>query len=145
MAPKIAENSISCDDIRASLASAAEDLKTRFLAGESVVALVQARAAIIDQHLVELWERHLGVEAISVDDDFFALGGDSLAALEMTVRLGERLGVDLPDALLFANATPRALALAVDEHRGAGSASEVVPSAPVAGAGGDPPQLSSGE
>jgi thioester reductase-like protein len=33
--------------------------------------------------LADLWRRVLGVEAVGPDDDFFALGGDSLAVLEV--------------------------------------------------------------
>ena len=42
--------------------------------------LVVAPTTPLERTIVESWERALGVEAISVDDDFFALGGDSLAA-----------------------------------------------------------------
>ena len=57
MAPTIADKTISYGEIRASLAAAGDDLKARFKAGESVIELVHARAAVIDRHLVELWDR----------------------------------------------------------------------------------------
>jgi len=41
---------------RDALAKAAEDLKARFLAGESVVELVHARSRLIDDLLVQLWD-----------------------------------------------------------------------------------------
>ena len=47
------------DKIRESLASAGGELRERFLAGESVVDLVHARAAFIDDVLVGLWRDHL--------------------------------------------------------------------------------------
>ena len=57
--------------IRDSLASAGEDLKARFEAGESVVDLVHARSALIDDLLVRLWnERKMHCEAALV-----AVGG----------------------------------------------------------------------
>jgi len=43
---------------RAALAAASENLKNRFLAGESVVTLVHLRASIVDEILVNLWHRH---------------------------------------------------------------------------------------
>src|SRR5210317_1128543 len=46
-------------DIRESLASASEDLRARFLAGESVVTLVHARADLIDGVLTGLWREHI--------------------------------------------------------------------------------------
>jgi [protein-PII] uridylyltransferase len=45
---------------RAALDAADADLKRRFLAGESVVELVHARAAIVDELLTELWQSHAG-------------------------------------------------------------------------------------
>jgi len=67
-----------------------------------------------EEAVIEVWERVLATEPIGVDDDFFALGGDSLAALEMIVALGERLGRNLGEDLAFANSTPRELAEAID-------------------------------
>ena len=45
--------------IRESLVSANEDLRARFLRGDSVVDLVHARAAQIDEVLVGLWREHV--------------------------------------------------------------------------------------
>jgi len=45
---------------RAALDAADEDLKRRFLAGDSVVDLVHERAAIVDTLLTELWHTHIG-------------------------------------------------------------------------------------
>jgi amino acid adenylation domain-containing protein len=45
----------------------------------------------IERYLVRLWEELLGVEEVSVLDDFFALGGNSLLAF----RLRRRAGADL--------------------------------------------------
>ena len=55
--------------LRESLASAADALRARFLAGESVVDLVHARAALIDAAVIELWREHLetlGVALVAV-------------------------------------------------------------------------------
>lgn len=57
MAQTIVENSVSYGNIRSALAATNDDLKARFEAGESVVDLVHARAAVIDEVLVELWQR----------------------------------------------------------------------------------------
>lgn len=43
-------------------------------------------------------------------DDFFDLGGDSLAAEELLTRLSARLGTDLPGWLLLDHPSPEALA-----------------------------------
>jgi thioesterase domain-containing protein/acyl carrier protein len=46
----------------------------------------------LELQLTQLWEELLGVSAIGTGDDFLALGGDSLAAVELTLRLERRFG-----------------------------------------------------
>ncbi len=58
---------------RASLAATDADLKNRFLAGESVVDLVHARAAATDELLRELWQTHMG--QLCGDVALVAVGG----------------------------------------------------------------------
>ncbi|MFC5288485.1 SDR family NAD(P)-dependent oxidoreductase [Actinokineospora guangxiensis] len=48
-----------------------------------------------------IWRDLLGVAEIGPDDDFFALGGDSLLALRFLTLLRERTGADHPIARLF--------------------------------------------
>ncbi len=57
--------------IRDALAKAGDDLKARFEAGESVVALVHARAEQIDELLIELWNDHVK----DCDAALIAVGG----------------------------------------------------------------------
>jgi len=62
---------MSYGPIRDTLAKAADDLKARFEAGESVVELVHARARQIDELLVQLWEEHVDDRAAGL----VAVGG----------------------------------------------------------------------
>lgn len=57
----------------------------------------------------------LGVEDVSPDDDFFALGGDSILALDVFVRLRAELGRAPRAAEIFRHRTPRALARIFDD------------------------------
>ena len=68
--------------------------------------------------IIEAWEGVLSLEPIGIDDDFFALGGDSLAALEMIIALGLALDRTIREDLAFVNTTPRTLAEAIEaaEH-----------------------------
>lgn len=59
MAQTIVDNSTSYVEIRAALAAASDELKKRFEAGDSVVDLVHARAAVIDEQLNKLWRHEL--------------------------------------------------------------------------------------
>jgi acyl-CoA synthetase (AMP-forming)/AMP-acid ligase II/acyl carrier protein len=52
----------------------------------------------------------LGVAPNSAEDDFFALGGDSLAAIELTVVLEERFSVRLDPTDVLRSPTPAAVA-----------------------------------
>ena len=61
--------------------------------------------ADVGERLVQLWEELLGITDIAPDDDFFALGGDSLVALRL-VRLVERdLGIQLSLTRIFERST----------------------------------------
>ena len=59
----------------------------------------------------------LGLDEVGVLDGFFELGGDSLSAVRLLVRLREAGLPDLSPATFFAAPTPAGLALAVDGDR----------------------------
>ena len=59
------------DKLRESLESSAEQLRERFMAGESVVDLVHARAAQIDEVLLGLWRDHVAATGAAL----VAVGG----------------------------------------------------------------------
>jgi phthiocerol/phenolphthiocerol synthesis type-I polyketide synthase E len=52
-----------------------------------------------------LWKEALGVEDIRQNDDFFALGGDSLSLVQVAAQLRERLRIDLPLSALIEQTT----------------------------------------
>jgi len=55
----------------------------------------------LEAYLQAVWQEVLQVRAVSVDDDFFVLGGDSLSATRITSRVYTGLGVDLPTSAIF--------------------------------------------
>jgi thioesterase domain-containing protein/aryl carrier-like protein len=61
---------------------------------------VEPRNAI-ERELVGVWREILGVAQVSVDDDFFALGGQSILAVRFFDEIRRRYGVDLPLSTLF--------------------------------------------
>ncbi len=67
-----------------------------------------------EQALSRIWSEVLAVERVGVDDDFFALGGDSLLCLRVTARLRADFGAALPPRALFDNPTVGALALMLE-------------------------------
>jgi acyl-CoA synthetase (AMP-forming)/AMP-acid ligase II/thioesterase domain-containing protein/acyl carrier protein len=52
----------------------------------------------IERRIADVWCRVLGIERIGLEDDFFDLGGDSLAAVEMLEVMAELLGWEVPVA-----------------------------------------------
>jgi acyl carrier protein len=60
--------------------------------------------------LLEIWKALLESNDLTIDDDFFEKGGDSLLAGEMVLLTERRLGISIPDSLLFEASTIRKLA-----------------------------------
>ncbi len=60
--------------------------------------------------LLEIWKTLLDSNVLTLDDDFFEKGGDSLLATEMVLEIERRLGTSIPDSLLFEASTIRRLA-----------------------------------
>lgn len=54
-----------------------------------------------EQELVDIWQEVLGVDKIGVTDNFFALGGHSLSALSILLKIRNKFSIDLPIRALF--------------------------------------------
>ncbi|MER0465971.1 amino acid adenylation domain-containing protein [Bacillus cabrialesii subsp. cabrialesii] len=65
---------------------------------------------LVEQELANIWKHVLGVNTISIDDDFFAIGGHSLKALQVIHTLKHQQQIDMPIDLLFENPTIAQLA-----------------------------------
>lgn len=66
--------------------------------------------AVLVRALCGLYRRVLGLTDVGPDDDFFVLGGHSIAAAQLFAALERELGHVAPLATLYDAATPRALA-----------------------------------
>ncbi|MFE2085320.1 non-ribosomal peptide synthase/polyketide synthase [Streptomyces scopuliridis] len=65
-----------------------------------------------EQLLAGIWGEVLGTEQVGAHDDFFAIGGDSIAALKVVSRLRAALGTGLSPRALFDHPTVARLAAA---------------------------------
>ncbi|MFC5220499.1 thioester reductase domain-containing protein [Streptomyces coerulescens] len=77
-----------------------------------------------EQAVAAVWREVLGVRDIDPDEDFFEVGGHSLRAVRVLLRLRERLGVDLPVQVFFAAPTIRTLAAEFDRAAGGAEAGD---------------------
>lgn len=63
----------------------------------------------LESVIVAVWREVLGLATLGIDDDFFALGGQSLQVIQVANRLS-RLGQSISVAEIFRAPTPRGLA-----------------------------------
>ena len=80
------------------------------------VPLTPARTSV-EQVLARVWAEVLGVNSLGIHDDFFELGGDSLVAMRLTVRIKKLFDVDLPPTVLFDRGTIAETAAAIEHVR----------------------------
>lgn len=91
---------------------------------------VAGRVAEIERELTKIWETALGVGPIGCDDDFHALGANSLLAAELLIRVEERFGRGLGFSTFFTGSSTvagmaRAL-LSADQEAGGSPAPTLV-------------------
>jgi len=67
--------------------------------------------------LAGIWSDLLGLEEVGAEDNFFALGGNSLVMMQVGVRLREAFGLSLPIRDLFELMTINELAQTIDAVR----------------------------
>ncbi|MFE6919900.1 non-ribosomal peptide synthase/polyketide synthase [Nocardia sp. NPDC057663] len=79
----------------------------------------------VEQTVAGVFGEVLGLDRVGRDDDFFALGGNSLVATQVAARLGADLGCRLGVRDLFGATTPARLAVAIAERADAGVSAQL--------------------
>jgi thioesterase domain-containing protein len=112
-------------------------------APDAVAADAVTADAVTADAVLRLWRDVLGAD-VGLDDDFFALGGTSLQALELFVRLERLLGRTMPLSTLFGAGSVRGLLAELGRPVGPvgslvriRSGGTLVPVVAVPGVGGD--------
>ncbi|WP_433713442.1 amino acid adenylation domain-containing protein [Nocardia sp. CA-084685] len=80
----------------------------------------RAPSTPIEEIVARVFAEVLGVDRVGIDDDFFALGGNSLIATQVAARLGAALDTQVPVRVLFEATTVAALAVRVEQRVGSG-------------------------
>jgi thioesterase domain-containing protein/acyl carrier protein len=71
----------------------------------------------LEEMLLGIWENVLKVSPISVEDDFFDIGGHSLIAVELFDEIREKVGIQLPLAALLEAPNIREMAGYIEEAK----------------------------
>jgi len=74
-------------------------------------------ATPLEAGIAEIWAEVLGIDRVGATDQFFELGGNSLLATQMMLRVRDRFGIALPLHTAFRCTTLSSLAAAVEEAR----------------------------
>ncbi|WP_241386375.1 non-ribosomal peptide synthetase, partial [Rhodococcus sp. CH91] len=74
----------------------------------------------VQQTVASVFAEVLGVQRVGLDDDFFALGGNSLVATRVVSRIGAALDTDVPVRVLFEASSVEGVAERVQSHVGSG-------------------------
>ncbi|AEI67131.1 type I polyketide synthase [Corallococcus macrosporus] len=106
---------VSTEDLRAAMARSASFLQDLMGPMETDAAPTAARAVPTnmdeaERELADIWQRFLGVERVSLHENFFELGGNSLIGLKVINEVKRRFGKELPVVALFENPTLSAMA-----------------------------------
>ncbi|KAA6214846.1 amino acid adenylation domain-containing protein [Streptomyces albofaciens JCM 4342] len=80
-----------------------------------------------ERRVAAVWSDVLGVDGITADDDFFALGGDSLLAVRLLLALRERWRVRLPLGAVFTAPTVARMAALLAETAKLPDAPDLLP------------------
>ncbi len=108
----LAASPLAASALQAPAPSAASNAAA--VSGQSAAA---AEPADMEAAIAAIWRELLGVEALAMDDNFFALGGQSLLATRVLARIHESTGVELPMQAMFDHPTVAGLAFAVVQQR----------------------------
>ncbi len=85
------------------------------------VAVFRAPVTAVEEIVASAFAEVLGVDRVGLDDDFFALGGNSLIATRVAARLGQALDVQVPVRVLFEASSVELLAARVESEVGSGA------------------------
>ncbi|MDI6741752.1 MAG: thioesterase domain-containing protein [Smithella sp.] len=70
--------------------------------------------AALEKEILNIWQRALGKDDLTVDDDFFECGGDSLLATQVLLEIEQLTEKSLPTSIIFETGTVRLLSKVIE-------------------------------
>ena len=70
--------------------------------------------------VADIWRDVLGIDSVTLADNFFNLGGQSLSITRMSIRIREELDLDLPLTIFYDFPTVPGIVSAIEDHRHSG-------------------------
>lgn len=81
----------------------------------------------VEGQLLALWKDVLGHESISIDDDFYDIGGHSLMAMKLVGRINDTFELTITNQFIFTNTTIELMAAAINDNNFGTDDSIIVP------------------
>jgi acyl-CoA synthetase (AMP-forming)/AMP-acid ligase II/thioesterase domain-containing protein/acyl carrier protein len=81
---------------------------------------VSSEASAHQEKLLQIWKEVLNIPTVSPDDDFFRCGGNSLAAIELLIKIQRAFHLALPPDTIYVHPTIRQLGGMISEKTGNG-------------------------
>ncbi len=75
-------------------------------------------SSALEQQLAGIWQEVLELESVGIHDNFYDLGGDSLAATRIVSQIVQQLRLELPLRSLFQAPSVAEMAAVITAHRG---------------------------
>ena len=91
---------------------------------------VESTGSPLESDLVNIWRETLGNDEVGLADDFFEMGGDSLSAVRMIMRVERIVGRKIPVASLFENGTVERFTHYLSESESDACLARVIPISP---------------
>ena len=77
--------------------------------------LLVAPRTLLEKALADIVKKLIGLDQVSVEDNFFDLGGHSLMAAQLIAKVRDRFGVELPLQMVFESPTIAQLSTAIQK------------------------------